>query len=47
MEAYRYPDDYDAISAMAPANPMTDADDPEHVAELGDQARARRGADPG
>ena len=24
MEAYRYPDDYDAISAMAPANPMTD-----------------------
>jgi hypothetical protein len=23
MEAYRYPDDYDAISAMAPANPMT------------------------
>ena len=24
MEAYRYPKDYDAISAMAPANPMTD-----------------------
>jgi hypothetical protein len=24
MEAYRYPGDYDAISAMAPANPMTD-----------------------
>lgn len=24
MSAYRYPDDYDAISAMAPANPMTD-----------------------
>ena len=24
MEAYRFPDDYDAISAMAPANPMTD-----------------------
>ena len=24
MEAYRYPRDYDAISAMAPANPMTD-----------------------
>jgi hypothetical protein len=24
MEAYRYPDDFDAISAMAPANPMTD-----------------------
>ena len=24
MEAYRYPADYDAISAMAPANPMTD-----------------------
>jgi hypothetical protein len=24
MEAYRYPEDYDAISAMAPANPMTD-----------------------
>ena len=24
MEAYRYPDDYDAISAMAPANPMPD-----------------------
>ena len=24
MEAYRYPDDYDSISAMAPANPMTD-----------------------
>jgi hypothetical protein len=23
MEAYRYPDDYNAISAMAPANPMT------------------------
>jgi hypothetical protein len=23
MEAYRYPEDYDAISAMAPANPMT------------------------
>jgi hypothetical protein len=23
MEAYRYPQDYDAISAMAPANPMT------------------------
>lgn len=23
MEAYRFPDDYDAISAMAPANPMT------------------------
>jgi hypothetical protein len=23
MEAYRYPADYDAISAMAPANPMT------------------------
>lgn len=23
MEAFRYPDDYDAISAMAPANPMT------------------------
>ena len=24
MAAYRYPEDYDAISAMAPANPMTD-----------------------
>lgn len=24
MEAYRYPADFDAISAMAPANPMTD-----------------------
>ena len=24
MSAYRYPDDYDAISSMAPANPMTD-----------------------
>lgn len=24
MEAYRFPQDYDAISAMAPANPMTD-----------------------
>jgi feruloyl esterase len=24
MAAYRYPDDFDAISAMAPANPMTD-----------------------
>lgn len=24
MEAYRYPEDYDAISSMAPANPMTD-----------------------
>lgn len=24
MSAYRYPDDYDVISAMAPANPMTD-----------------------
>jgi hypothetical protein len=24
MEAYRFPEDYDAISAMAPANPMTD-----------------------
>ena len=24
MEAYRYPEDYDAISAMAPANPMTE-----------------------
>ena len=24
MEAYRYPKDYDFISAMAPANPMTD-----------------------
>ncbi len=24
MSAYRYPQDYDAISAMAPANPMTD-----------------------
>ncbi len=24
MAAFRYPDDYDAISAMAPANPMTD-----------------------
>jgi feruloyl esterase len=24
MEAFRYPDDYDFISAMAPANPMTD-----------------------
>lgn len=24
MEAYRYPEDFDAISAMAPANPMTD-----------------------
>lgn len=24
MEAYRFPDDYNAISAMAPANPMTD-----------------------
>ncbi len=24
MEAYRYPRDYDGISAMAPANPMTD-----------------------
>lgn len=24
MAAYRYPDDFDAISSMAPANPMTD-----------------------
>jgi len=24
MEAFRHPEDYDAISAMAPANPMTD-----------------------
>jgi hypothetical protein len=24
MEAYRYPDDFDGISAMTPANPMTD-----------------------
>ena len=24
MEAYRYPKDYNGISAMAPANPMTD-----------------------
>jgi hypothetical protein len=24
MSAYRYPEDYDVISAMAPANPMTD-----------------------
>jgi hypothetical protein len=24
MEAYRFPEDYDAISSMAPANPMTD-----------------------
>src|SRR5690606_3812522 len=24
MAAYRYPEDYDAISSMAPANPMTD-----------------------
>ncbi len=24
MEAYRYPEDYDVISAMAPANPMSD-----------------------
>lgn len=24
MSAYRYPEDYDAISAMAPANPMTE-----------------------
>ena len=24
MEAYRFPEDYDGISAMAPANPMTD-----------------------
>jgi len=24
MEAYRYPEDYDVISSMAPANPMTD-----------------------
>jgi hypothetical protein len=24
MEAHRYPEDYDAISAMAPANPMTE-----------------------
>jgi hypothetical protein len=24
MEAFRFPEDYDAISAMAPANPMTD-----------------------
>ena len=24
MEAYRYPEDFDAISAMAPANPMTE-----------------------
>jgi pimeloyl-ACP methyl ester carboxylesterase len=24
MAAYRYPEDYDAVSAMAPANPMTD-----------------------
>ena len=24
MSAYRYPEDFDAISAMAPANPMTD-----------------------
>ncbi|MEI9964915.1 MAG: tannase/feruloyl esterase family alpha/beta hydrolase [Caulobacteraceae bacterium] len=46
MEAYRYPDDYDAISAMAPANPMTRPDDPEPVDGIPGRARAGRRPDP-
>ena len=34
MSAYRYPEDYDVISSLAPANPMTDLMMTEHLGRL-------------